>query len=185
LRITVPLGNCSSRQPQKVVTRWWHRLCELLSGSLARPVDLRLGLLTPQPLPSSAPRIGEGEEHVFNYLLITRHPSEVELLCGIARPKHRYGSRVRHMNDGWPGRFREGCTTRLVLRDHLGHGHRVRRASGALRPARRVSTAAAIVAGCSLEEPRWHRQRWLRPECVETFALSRPQPPPEEYLNET
>jgi hypothetical protein len=23
------------------------------------------------------------------------------------------------------------------------------------------------------------------PECVETFALSRPQPPPEEYLNET
>lgn len=113
----------------------WHRLRELLSGSLARSVNLRLGLLTPQPLPSSAPRIGEGEEHVFNYLLITRHPSEVELLCGIARPKHSYGSRVRHMNDGWPGRFREGCTTRLVLRHHLGHGHRVRRASGALRPA--------------------------------------------------
>jgi hypothetical protein len=36
-----------------------------------------------------------------------------------------------------------------------------------------------------LDQRRWHRQRWLRPECVETFALSRPQPLPEEYLNET
>lgn len=89
-----------------VFSKWWHRLRELPSGRLARSVNLRLGLLTPQPLPSSAPRIGEGEEHVFNYLLITRHPSEVELLCGIAGPKQNYGSRVRHMNDGWPGRFR-------------------------------------------------------------------------------
>ena len=125
------------------------------------------------------------EEHVFNYLLITRHPSEVELLCGIARPKHGYGSRVRHMNDGGPGRFREGCTTRLVLRHHLGHGHRVRRASAALGPAHRASTAAAIVVDWWLDQRRWHRQRWLRPECVEIFALSRPQPLPEEYLNET
>jgi hypothetical protein len=164
---------------------WWHRLRELLSGSLARSVNLRLGLLTLQPLPSSAPRIGEGKEHVFNYLLITRHPSEVELLCGIAGPKQRCGSRVRHMNDGWPGRVREGCTTRLVLRHHLGHGHRVRRASGALRPAHRASTAAAIVVDWWLDQHRWHRQRWLRPECVEIFALSRPQPRPEEYLNET
>jgi hypothetical protein len=134
--VAVAVGSAKliSRAVSNLCSRW-HRLRELLSGSLARSVNLRLGLLTPQPLPSSAPRIGEGEEHVFNYLLITRHPSEVELLCGIARPKHRYGSRVRHMNDGWPGRFREGCTTRLVLRHHLGHGHRVRRASGALRPA--------------------------------------------------
>ena len=78
-----------------------------------------------------------------------------------------------------------GCTTRLVLRHHLGHGHRVRRASGALRPAHRAATAAAIVVDWWLDQHRWHRQRWLRPECVEIFAVSRPQPLPEEYLNET
>src|SRR5271168_3715253 len=65
------------------------------------------------------------------------------------------------------------------------HGHRVRRASGALRPAHRASTAAAIVVDWWLDQHRWHRQRWLRPECVEIFAFSRPQPLPEEYLNET
>lgn len=63
-------------------------------------VRRRLG--TPQPLPSAAPRIGEGEEHVFNYLLITRYASEVKLLCGIAKPKHRYrysscGVRLVHL----------------------------------------------------------------------------------------
>ena len=49
----------------------------------------------------------------------------------------------------------------------------------------RASTAAAIVVDWWLDQRRWHRQRWLRPECVEIFALSRPQPLPEEYLNET
>lgn len=188
VQMTVPSGSCSSRQPfvppQNVLSSWWHRLRELLSDSLARSVNLRLGLLTPQPLPSSAPRIGEGEEHVFNYLLITRHPSEVELLCGITRPKHRYGSRVRHMSDGWPGRFREdapcasscGTTSATVTACGVRLVHFARH---------RASTAAAIVVDWWLDQRRWHRQRWLRPECVEIFALSRPQPPPEEYLNET
>ena len=49
----------------------------------------------------------------------------------------------------------------------------------------RASTAAAIVVDGWLDQHRWHRQRWLRPECVEIFALSRPQPLPKEYLNET
>lgn len=91
--------------------------------SLFADASGRLGLLTSEPLPLSAPRVGECEVHVLSHLLIARCPSDVELKCGFARRKHGHEPRVRVMNDGWPGR--PDGTARLLLWDDLSDDHRV------------------------------------------------------------
>jgi hypothetical protein len=91
------------KSPWRFTFDHWSRSLLLTPILDTRSVELLLGLLTPEPPPSSAPRIGECEEHVFSHLLITRHPLEVELKCCLARRKHRYESRGHLMNDVWRG----------------------------------------------------------------------------------